>query len=672
MEGKECALVGSDPLLSEPGAGTRIDTSESVWRIGPAPAGSQDRLGTAPGLRVSGEPEAFLAELLSGGGSHVFLCGFDPRPFRELIDRGLESGRFVLAGALHRRMGRRVPGYGLAAGYRSNPVRYFDDTELTDEWQREVYDLALRLARQSGARRILDVGCGSGYKLVRWFGAPEFRTIGVDLPDTVAVLRERYPEREWLALDLEREDMLRFRADVVIASDVIEHLADPDLLLRFLAGCDAGAIVLSTPEAATLVARRERDPLGPPRNPHHVREWTWTEFSRYVSGTLEVLHQELHEPNATQILVCRPAVEPQPRPAVVARRPASLRLSLPPGTGSPVDPGWLDGGAEGYAERSRTRTLESILQSWDAEHVTLNLGLGRPEPLATPLEDALRDGAEIAWVAARSAGTSAWNPVDGLTLLACSRTLLLEALRRERGPYGPERAALRLAAGAGRCRVLPTAAEEDPEVILARVVALLDPSEEASPWPDARPLLGPLVRGALGRAIQQGRTNVAHDLAGFWSAATGRSRIHLPSPQEEETTPWDPELRVPLDEGSFWLEVDPHEPASLRIAMGHAARPPDSPVLNLALPWSAGVPIIGFARSLETALREEGLDPRTIAPLVVLERPLFAAELHWLARRLPRLSTAEMRSARLAREGRRDAELTPERADTAPGGHSQR
>ena len=40
---------------------------------------------------------------------------------------------------------------------------FFDDTHLKDEWQREVYELARKLADQSRAGRILDVGCGSAF-----------------------------------------------------------------------------------------------------------------------------------------------------------------------------------------------------------------------------------------------------------------------------------------------------------------------------------------------------------------------------------------------------------------------------------------------------------------------------------------------------------------------------
>ncbi len=43
-----------------------------------------------------------------------------------------------------------------------------------------------------------------------------------------------------------------------------------------------------------------------------------------------------------------------------------------------------------------------------------------------------------------------------------------------------------------------------------------------------------------------------------------------------------------------------------------------------------------FVRALIAALRDAGHDPERIPPVVVLERPLWAAELAWLADRLPR------------------------------------
>src|SRR5262245_19311574 len=74
-------------------------------------------------------------------------------------------------------------------------ISYFDDTRLTDEYQKEVYLRAAELARSEKAKTIYDVGCGSGYKLIHYLG--QYDTTGFDVPETLEFLRRTYPDRKW-------------------------------------------------------------------------------------------------------------------------------------------------------------------------------------------------------------------------------------------------------------------------------------------------------------------------------------------------------------------------------------------------------------------------------------------------------------------------------------------
>jgi SAM-dependent methyltransferase len=112
--------------------------------------------------------------------------------------------------------------YGIAPGYvhRSAAV-YYDDTENTDNWQREVYEAAREIMKANDLHSVYDVGCGSGYKLVNTLG--DFDSVGFDVPQTVAVLKARYPDRKWFSGPLDNLP----KADLVICGDVIEHVSDP-------------------------------------------------------------------------------------------------------------------------------------------------------------------------------------------------------------------------------------------------------------------------------------------------------------------------------------------------------------------------------------------------------------------------------------------------------------
>ena len=147
-----------------------------------------------------------------------------------------------------------------------------------------------------------DFGAGSGFKLMTRF--QEFETVGIDVPETVEFLKTTYPDRMWLNTgELSPEMFDGF--DLVIASDVIEHLPEPEALLDALARSNAANIVLSTPARELLIRRGDR-PLGPPKNPHHFLEWTTEEFRSFVSQYLDVVLQRVsNEAQSTQLLHAR-------------------------------------------------------------------------------------------------------------------------------------------------------------------------------------------------------------------------------------------------------------------------------------------------------------------------------------------------------------------------------
>ena len=91
-------------------------------------------------------------------------------------------------------------------------------------WQDEgVYLFAREIADEYDLRTILDIGCGSGFKLLKYLY--NRTTIGIDVAETRARLQKRYPKRLW-PIRTSRPAVTP-KADMVIASDVIEHLAEP-------------------------------------------------------------------------------------------------------------------------------------------------------------------------------------------------------------------------------------------------------------------------------------------------------------------------------------------------------------------------------------------------------------------------------------------------------------
>lgn len=183
----------------------------------------------------------------------------------------------------------------LPAGYRENPAITFDVAERRSYWSEDriraarayqfaVYQRADVLIREKRLTRVADIGCGTAVKLERLAGRhPDVEFWGIDQPSAIRLCRERYAFGHWLGVDLNHHpETPGKKFDLVIAADVIEHLENPDLLLRYIQSmiAETGYVLLSTPDRDLL---RGRACLHSP-NRAHVREWNRAELARYLES----------------------------------------------------------------------------------------------------------------------------------------------------------------------------------------------------------------------------------------------------------------------------------------------------------------------------------------------------------------------------------------------------
>jgi SAM-dependent methyltransferase len=191
--------------------------------------------------------------------------------------------------------------YFIHEGYQHRPApQYFNDTNNSDEWQDEVYRFAREIADKYTLGSVIDIGCGSAFKLLKYFH--NRKTIGIDIPETCAFLSKQYPDRQWTNSDL--SDTSPPEADLVIAADVIEHLSDPDALLQYIVRIAPLYVVISTPERNLLCVGTHN---GPPANLAHLREWSMAELHAYLSEFMEIVeHFVSYAPQATQCVLAKP------------------------------------------------------------------------------------------------------------------------------------------------------------------------------------------------------------------------------------------------------------------------------------------------------------------------------------------------------------------------------
>lgn len=174
----------------------------------------------------------------------------------------------------------------------------------SDKHQINVYLLAQKIAEDNNIKDIVDVGCGSGFKLKKYFD--NYNIIGYDLEPNVIWLKEKYPDGRWIVSDFKSTPD---KADLVICADVIEHVDNPDELLNFIIKMKPAYIVISTPDRYQLHEKLNRPELGPPGNKHHVREWSFDEFTCYIDSYFDIILHDKIENEYAQVIYCKPKLK---------------------------------------------------------------------------------------------------------------------------------------------------------------------------------------------------------------------------------------------------------------------------------------------------------------------------------------------------------------------------
>jgi hypothetical protein len=117
-------------------------------------------------------------------------------------------------------------------------------------------------------------------------------------------LKKTYPSHNWLSF--EKTDPSGLSADLLICADVIEHIKDPDNLLKFITRANVKIILLSTPERTAVAGKYD---FGPPENPAHYREWNLEEFKNYIARDFSIQEQRIfNDQSVTQVIICKKSV----------------------------------------------------------------------------------------------------------------------------------------------------------------------------------------------------------------------------------------------------------------------------------------------------------------------------------------------------------------------------
>ena len=190
----------------------------------------------------------------------------------------------------------------------------------TDLWNEHFSRYAFA-SRFVAGKRVLDLGCGSGYGSAELARTAE-SVVGVDVsPDAIGYARAHYQAAS-LSFALHSCVDLPFSAgsfDLITAFEVIEHLTNWRELLkeaqRLLS--PSGTFLVSTPNK--LYYADQRREAGP--NPFHEHEFEFEEFRDALMEHFAIVDVQLQ--NRTEAFVYAAAGEPVSEPAVRVEMPAS-------------------------------------------------------------------------------------------------------------------------------------------------------------------------------------------------------------------------------------------------------------------------------------------------------------------------------------------------------------
>jgi 3' terminal RNA ribose 2'-O-methyltransferase Hen1 len=217
-------------------------------------------------------------------------------PEREAITRRyLKHRRSLVNDALERLVGEENPDPDQAdAAHAQEEAQVEDKISLNEQRQGAV----LAALRNSGAKRVLDLGCGEGRLLQALLKEKQFeRIVGMDVSyRALEIAKERLNLDRLPPRVLERIQLLHgslmyrdarladFDAAAVV--EVIEHLDPPRLagFERVVFECARPAtVVLTTPNAEYNV-KWETLPAGKFRHKDHRFEWTRAQFQSWATG----------------------------------------------------------------------------------------------------------------------------------------------------------------------------------------------------------------------------------------------------------------------------------------------------------------------------------------------------------------------------------------------------
>lgn len=141
---------------------------------------------------------------------------------------------------------------------------------------------------------LLDVGCGEGFTLDKFMQAQVAKKYaGIEYVDAAISLGKKlHPNVPITKGDIYKLPYKANTFDVVLCSEVLEHLDRPDEALRELQRVTKQYLVLSVPNEPLFTIQRilrGKNVLGFGAHPEHIQHWSTHQFKEFVAKQTKVI-----------------------------------------------------------------------------------------------------------------------------------------------------------------------------------------------------------------------------------------------------------------------------------------------------------------------------------------------------------------------------------------------
>ncbi|MBU1956137.1 methionine biosynthesis protein MetW [Patescibacteria group bacterium] len=146
-------------------------------------------------------------------------------------------------------------------------------------------------------KKILDLGCGSGFIAAYLKINNNASVTGIDISKT-AIIKARKKGINCMQMNLNEKIKLKEKYDYIILSEVIEHLMQPEKVLKQIRKYAKKGIIITIPNSAWFVYRLQLLMGHFPRQSWtHTHFWSHSDFKRFCKYVnLEIINFKIIKP----------------------------------------------------------------------------------------------------------------------------------------------------------------------------------------------------------------------------------------------------------------------------------------------------------------------------------------------------------------------------------------